>query len=502
MITQNSDGEDTTWEYMYAQVAKIVNECGPRAPCSKEEKQAAELIKNELHSLCNDVREESFKCHPRSFDGWPQLSVVFCLISIGIFLFSMLGVPRIITTIIASGVMIFLMYCVWRQFFNYEEFVHRFIPYKEGTSQNVYGIFPASETPKKRIIFAAHYDSSFRFNLIDKTDVGYAYFITGGIGNLISVFVLYLVTLLFEIINRDTSSILKFLFWVLVILNWIYCGIILIGGKSPKIYFGALGHPSKKAYIIILGSTVYAFLVQIFFQNWLFNGISPEKLVIVILISGIPFFLALFLFLDKEAGPGVIDNLSAVGVCFGIAHTLKNYPIPELLKDIEIIILFTGAEEAGDRGAEAFAREHAKEFNQIDTTVVNLESLSDSNLQKIEIAEETTRVKCDPDIYTLLGEAAKELGIKFQFQALPSIAGGTDVAHFIKGGFRTSGLEGIRYSDYLHWYHTDRDSLDLIHLEKRPDVDNGKDHRSLNVRGAMMNAYRICMKYIEKKVTK
>jgi putative aminopeptidase FrvX len=112
--------------------------------------------------------------------------------------------------------------------------------------------------------------------------------------------------------------------------------------------------------------------------------------------------------------------------------------------------LFTGSEEAGDRGAEAFGYAHSGEYNQIDSTVVNLESITDSYLQKIVAEEKTTRTKCDPAISDLLAQCAEELSIRAQKQVLPAIAGGTDCAGFAKGGLRVSGLEGIRYNTYLH----------------------------------------------------
>jgi Zn-dependent M28 family amino/carboxypeptidase len=231
------------------------------------------------------------------------------------------------------------------------------------------------------------------------------------------------------------------------------------------------------------------------------DQITPLKIGVVILLSGIPFMIALFFFLGRDAVPGAIDNLTAVGVCMGIAKYLKDLPKAEaekIFSELEVVILLTGSEEAGDRGAEAFARAHAAEYNQIDTTVVNMESLSDSAMQKIVTKELTTNTVCTPKIYNLLAECAKELGINYKLQELPAIAGGTDCAGFFKGGLQVSGLEGIRYKDYLNWYHSDKDNLAIIHTEKRENSDSGTDYKTLNVRGAMVNCFKICVKYLEK----
>jgi hypothetical protein len=488
------------WKSMYDPIAHIVKECGSRAPCSKEEKKAAQWIEAKIKPFCDEVHTETFECHPRSFDGWPRFSVVMALIAIAIFLTSLIGIHPIAGRGLSLAWIVFLFYAIWRQFFNYEEFIHRIFPYYKAQSQNVYGVFHAQQPPKRRIIFAAHYDSSFRFNLIQWTNVGYSFFIIGGVTTLI----IFTVTVVFSLIAAiwlvELIILLQLLKWVIILANPIFLFVIFVVGKSPKMMFGALASPSKKASAIFILVGIYALILSISLYSWLSSNFSFENLVIFTLLVNLPHLIALFLFLGRDAVVGALDNLSAVGVVFGIADLIKNLNQDQrqkLLQETEIMILFTGAEEAGDRGAEAFSKLHAPEYNKIDTMVVNLESLTDSALQKIVVEEKTTRTKCDPRIYKLLGKAAEEMGIVYQFQALPEIAGGTDCAGFAKGGLAVSGLEGIRYSDYLQWYHSDRDNLDLINQDVRPDEDNGNDYKTLNVRGSMTNALKICAKYID-----
>ena len=73
-------------DYMYNFVNKIINECGPRMPCSPAEAKAAEIIKTEMEKTCDNVSLEHFTCHPKAFLGWIKLIMICILSSIGLYL--------------------------------------------------------------------------------------------------------------------------------------------------------------------------------------------------------------------------------------------------------------------------------------------------------------------------------------------------------------------------------------------------------------------------------
>jgi hypothetical protein len=166
------------WNVMYTQIKTIITTIGARPPGSANEKAAADYLTKFLQNrTSNPVNQESFTCYPRSFMGWPRVSACFALLGVCIFCISLLGVSMIITSIFAIGLMIFLFYAIWRQFFNYEEYIHRVLPvYEKVTSQNVVSIFTPTSTVKKRVVFAAHYDSvgdlnyNFSYSLSDGAD--------------------------------------------------------------------------------------------------------------------------------------------------------------------------------------------------------------------------------------------------------------------------------------------------------------------------------------------
>jgi len=187
-------------------------------------------------------------------------------------------------------------------------------------------------------------------------------------------------------------------------------------------------------------------------------------------------------------------------MCFGkVVKEWKDQKPEYFPKNTEVVVSIVGCEEIGLRGSEAFGKKHAAEYNKIDTTVVNLESLTRSEGQAIFKRENTTRTDLSPEVYNLLSRCCKDLRIMHLVVDMPGIAGGTDAAGFVRGGLKSASLIGLIYKDYLSYYHTDRDNMSLINKERRPWQDGGDNWDNRNVRGAMEMALQICLKYLELK---
>ncbi|MHA1439675.1 MAG: M28 family metallopeptidase [Promethearchaeota archaeon] len=490
---------DENSDYMYNIIARIIKECGPRAPCSSAERKASELVAEELKKYCDSVDIEEFKTYPRAFLGWIRLSLGFWLLSFLIFLLN--PINKLIFSIISLGISLFILWIIWKQFLCYEEWTPKIFPYKEGTSQNVVGTIKPSNEVKKRVIYAGHIDSAFRFNLIQYTRQGYAYFLIGGIIGLLAFLIIYLMQFIFALIG-DIVIIIYFLIIIIVSLPYFLAFLFLVAGKNDKVLFGAFSNMSIIGYILIISCTIYSIFIDIWLLPIIWTNPTLLNTAILLFFTALPSLSALFFFVSKKATPGAIDNLTAVAPSICIAKILKEWKdkYPELFpKNTEVIISIVGSEELGLRGSEAFAKKHAEEYNKIDTTVVNMESLTESGYQGIFTKERTTRTDLSPEVYNLLVESCKDLGIKYKLEEMPGIAGGTDAAGFVRGGLKASSLIGLKYKDYLSYYHTDRDDISLINKERKPWDDQGTDWTNRNVRGAMEMALKICLKYLEKK---
>ncbi len=75
----------------------------------------------------------------------------------------------------------------------------------------------------------------------------------------------------------------------------------------------------------------------------------------------------------------------------------------------------------------------------------------------------------------------------------------TDAAGLVRGGLKATSIEGIDYSHYLSYYHTDRDDINMINKERRPKDDHGTCWSDRNVRVAMENAVKTMLLYLKKK---
>ncbi len=421
-------------DYMYDLIDRVIRDVGPRAPCSPEEKKAAELMKSELEKYCDEVVMEEFHSYPKAFLGWIRIDVSLLIACFAVFLLA--PVNPVLFSLLPLGMSGFAFIILYKQFLRYEEWTPKFLPYKKRVSQNVVGTFKPSGEVKRRVVFSGHIDSAFRFNLIQYTKAGYAYFFFGGVLLLFTCILVFLVQAVLSIAGISftdpvSQGIGSFVSWVAFFQPLFVGVIILVGGKSKNLFYGAFRHINKTALVLILANTAYVIIAFLLLHGYFFA--SPSLVgatTLAVVLNVVPIF-ALFQFVSSKAIPGAIDNLTAVAVCSCIAKILGQWREHEPGKypeNTEVVIAIVGCEELGDRGSWAFGLRHAAEYNKIDTTCVNMESISDSSMLTIFNEEKTTGTKLTPEVYTLLARCAEELGINHNINHMPGVAGGTDMA--------------------------------------------------------------------------
>jgi len=499
---------DINSDFMYNIIKKVLEEVGPRAPCSENERKASEMMAEELKNKCDSVDLEEFQTYPRALHGWVKIAVA--LVIIGFMIYLLRPLNSFIISTISLLIMFFVLYMVFKHLFLYDEFIMKYWPlFKKETSQNVVGTFKPKGEVKKRVIFSAHIDSTPRFNILHYFRDGYMYSTISVLLFLVLFSILYLMQFIFSIFETlsinitllvDIISIGLYVF--VIILPWFFMVVFLIVGKSETFFLGVFKHMELSATVLILGIFAYQLVIEISLFTYLVINPTIMKNTIVLFLYIIPvLILQYFLFASKKhAVPGALDNLSAVAPVMCIAKVLKDWK--ENNSDLypnntEVKVVLTGCEENGCRGAEQFAIKHAEKYNVIDTTVVNMDTMSESRIQGIFNKEGLQDLP--PEINDILIECCNDLGYKYSIGPMSVVAGGTDARGFMKYGLRASSLIGLNIKWYHHWYHTDRDNLDLVNKERRPLADGGTSWKDFNVRGAMEMALKICLKYLEKK---
>jgi hypothetical protein len=400
--------------YLYNIIEKIIDECGPRMPCSPQEAKSAEIIKNELEKTCDEVTIEEFTCSPRAALGWIKIVLVMVLVSISLFLLIKLLINSYwvyILSILSTLLFSLVILIAWQEFFNYKEFIDPL--FKKRTSQNVIGKIKPQGEIKKVLIFSGHHDSALQFNLLRYLKYGYMIIIYLGFGIL---FIWFITSCIFVILS---------IFTVFLNLAAIY-----------ESFFN--------------------------FALWL------------LIIGALP-IIALFFFVTpgKRANkvPGAVDNLSAVAVILGIGRYLINHKdlIP---KNTEIRIISFGCEEAFLRGAYRYVEAHLEELKRYDAECINLDALQSNDYITFSDKEPTTRTIHSAEIVEKLIKAAELVDVKTNVASLGGgsflekiaglMSGGTDAAAFSKSKIKACTITGLSLLQMVHFYHQETDTLDKI----------------------------------------
>jgi putative aminopeptidase FrvX len=176
-------------------------------------------------------------------------------------------------------------------------------------------------------------------------------------------------------------------------------------------------------------------------------------------VGMIPFVIC-WIMLYRFSNPNVItdganDNLTAVFSGMAVGKKFS----AEKLQNTELIILQTGAEEAGLRGAKAFAKKYAEQFKDVPTGFLALETLREENHLALYSKDLNGTVKADEDMKNLVKAAGAELGIE-----LPDLVvtlGSTDAAAAQQAGIKSICLGGMNHT-LQKYYHTRLDSKDNL----------------------------------------
>ena len=177
----------------------------------------------------------------------------------------------------------------------------------------------------------------------------------------------------------------------------------------------------------------------------------------------VPFFiLVAFTYDPKRVVDGANDNLSGCYIGMAVLHELEEHGIT--LEHTEVGVILTGSEEAGLRGAKAWASAHKGDYKDVPTYIISFDTIHDPNCLAVNTRDLNSTVKSDPELCGMFLRAAEEAGVPCQKSVVPLFGGATDSAAFSQGGFRSIGVTGLSHvlEDY---YHTRRDSCDNLNEE-------------------------------------
>ncbi|GAH42442.1 unnamed protein product, partial [marine sediment metagenome] len=396
----------------YEIIQSIIDECGPRMPCSSQEALGAEIIKKELELVCDDVDLEPFSCNPNAFLGFIKVDIVLVLLSfISFFLIplNLFNYWGYVMSFLSFGFNVIAFLILWNEFFNYREFIDPL--FKSRNSQNVIGKIYPKEEVKKILIFSGHHDSALQFNLLTYLKIGYPVVIFLGLG---------------------------------IMFLWLLVSIVVI--------------------LLIL--------INLFFYELFFLFV----LILFLIGTPAFIGLFLFVPFGEKANkvPGAVDNLSAVAIVLALGKILKKNKeiVPN---NTEIRLISFGCEEAGLRGAFRYVEKHFDELKRFEAECINMDAIhSKDNITIIDF-EPSTRTKHSEIVVEKIINAAKSSQIKIKASAIGGsstfekiigqITGGTDATAFSKAGIKAANISAMDLKQMLGFYHQPTDTLDKIEKE-------------------------------------
>ena len=246
---------------------------------------------------------------------------------------------------------------------------------------------------------------------------------------------------------------------------------IIFGGHtdaSPEWTFSLHGGlPALAA--VIAGSIIGMFIIfgsniAIFIKSLMTDVSAIEgfwKVLGIVNICTIPFIIAIMFFINwRVIVDGANDNLSANYISMAVMKEMAESDFR--FENTEVCCLLSGSEEAGLRGAKAFAKKHRQEMLDIETVFISLDTMREIKEFRINTIGCTGTVHSDEAVGDLLHEAGMNCGVDIPRSEI--YPGAVDADGFTKYGIRACGFTGVSH-DPQTYYHTREDSWDNISPE-------------------------------------
>ncbi len=290
------------------------------------------------------------------------------------------------------------LFFVVTEFILYKPVLDVFFPKK--TSGNVYGVIKSKGETKKRIILSGHTDSAFEWTYTYK----------GGRPVVATIIVTAVISILLG-------------------LGCNIYGMIYFGGAFGSVVWSAEGNLALKILAVVMYLTVPVLIMALRFCNY--------KMPVV----------------------GANDDLTGCFISCAAAKFLHDNDIR--FENTEVAVLCAGGEEAGLRGAKAFAKENADMLHQdgVETIFVGFDTIRELDFLDIYEKDMTGMVKNDRRVAELIQTAAKTVGFDVPIGTIA--LGSTDAAAMSQAKIPASSIVAMDPTP-ARYYHTRLDDADNL----------------------------------------
>jgi aminopeptidase YwaD len=192
---------------------------------------------------------------------------------------------------------------------------------------------------------------------------------------------------------------------------------------------------------------------------------APRIAAAALFLLGLVPVLPLWRFASKEGTPGAGDNLASSAAALEVLRALReSRDSGSGLGSTRVVFASFDAEEAGLRGARAFARSRRAEFAALPSFAFNMDCVYRKDSLFFLSSDLNGSVRLDPELAELCVALAAECGASAELRPIAFLTGGTDAAELAKAGVRAASLLGMEWSgkSRASAYHTPADTIDAV----------------------------------------
>lgn len=181
----------------------------------------------------------------------------------------------------------------------------------------------------------------------------------------------------------------------------------------------------------------------------------------IVCLCCIPFAILILFFINyRVVVDGANDNLSANYIAMSVLKQMQEQDIR--FQNTEVACLLTGSEEAGLRGAKAFAKRNKARLQKEETVFISMDTMREISQLMVYTRGCTGTVHDDEAVGDLIAMAGKNCGVDMPRAKI--YPGAVDAEGFTMHGLRAAGFCAVNHNPQKY-YHTREDTPDNMDVD-------------------------------------